>query len=280
VAFFVVERRKMATIATSLPIRLHAPPTSGPLLIATDEPGPVRAERLESGSPFVLTVDHASCAVPRSLAALGLPDAELRRHIGWDLGIADVAMRLSAMLDAALFMQSWSRLVIDCNRPLHAADSIATVSDGTVIPGNAAITAEEAGRRRDAIFVPYHAAIAALLDARQARGQPSVLIALHSFTPVWQGRARPWCAGVLFGRDARLATRLGAALAAESGLVIGSNQPYDVSDATDYAIPVHGEQRGLLHVELEIRQDQIADAASQQRWAALLARLLPPLLDA
>lgn len=237
------------------------------------------ARRLDAASPFVLTGDHAGCAVPRSLHALGLSEADLRRHIGWDIGVAEVADLLSAHLDAALLMQRYSRLVVDCNRPLHATDSIAVISDGTVIPGNVAITEDDAEHRRNAIFKPYHAAIAALLDARRARGQSSVLIALHSYTPVWQGTARPWHVGLLYGRDARLAIRLGAALAREAGLLIGYNQPYDVNDDTDYAIPVHGERRGLLHVELEIRQDLIADRAGQQHWAALLARLLPPLLD-
>lgn len=222
--------------------------------------------------------DHAGCAVPRSLRALGLAEADLQRHIGWDLGIAGVAQALSARLDATLVMQPYSRLVIDCNRPLQAPDSIAAVSDGTAIPGNRALSPEEVQQRREAIFLPYHAAIARLLDDRQARGQPSVLIALHSFTPVWNGQPRPWHAGVLYGRDARLGRALLQALGLEPDLVIGDNQPYDLSDATDHTIPVHGERRGLLHVELEIRQDLIADPQGQQQWAALLARLLPPLL--
>lgn len=237
------------------------------------------SHRLDGASPFQLIADHAGRAVPRSLGALGLPDAELQRHIGWDLGIAEVAPRLSARLDAALLMQRYSRLVIDCNRPPHSPESIVKLSDGTVIPGNADIGSDAAEQRRLAIFEPYHAAIRAQLDARQQRGERSVLIALHSYTPVWQGRARPWHVGLLYGRDARLARALGARLEREPALVVGYNQPYDVSDDSDYAIPVHGERRGLLHVELEIRQDLIADPAGQQRWAELLARLLPPSLD-
>jgi len=216
--------------------------------------------------------------VPRSLASLGLPDAELRRHIGWDIGAAEVSKLLSAQLDATLVMQGYSRLVIDCNRPPRVADSIAQHSDGTVIPGNASVNIADAEQRRHAIFEPYHAAISAQLDGRETRGQRSVLIAVHSFTPVWQGRARPWHVGVLYHRDARLARALGAALEREPGTVVGYNQPYDVSDESDYSIPVHGEQRSLLHVELEIRQDLIANEAGQRYWAALLARLLPSLL--
>lgn len=215
--------------------------------------------------------------MPRSLAGLGLPDAELHRHIGWDIGAAEVSRLLSAQLDATLVMQGYSRLVIDCNRPPQAADSIAQCSDGTVIPGNASVNFADVEQRRLAIFEPYHAAITAQLDARAARGQLSVLIAVHSFTPIWQGRARPWQVGVLYHRDARLALALGASLEGEPGTVVGYNEPYDLNDESDYSIPVHGEQRGLLHVELEIRQDLIADPVGQQYWAALLARLLPPL---
>ncbi|WP_366523740.1 N-formylglutamate amidohydrolase [Nevskia ramosa] len=253
------------------------PVTSQPL-IAADEPGPVDIIRADGSSPLFLICDHASCAVPRSLSALGLPDAERRRHIGWDIGAAEVSKLLSAKLDATLVMQNYSRLVIDCNRPPRVADSIAQRSDGTVIPGNVSVNFADAEQRRRAIFEPYHAAITAQLDAREARGQRSVLIAVHSFTPVWQGKARPWHVGMLYHRDARLALALGAALEREPGTVVGYNEPYDVSDESDYSIPVHGEQRGLLHVELEIRQDLIANEAGQQYWAALLARLLPSLL--
>ncbi len=112
------------------------------------------------------------------------------------------------------------------------------------------------------------------LDARLHRQQPTLLVALHSFTPVFDGTARPWHAGVLYGRDARLGRVLLELLRAEDSLSIGDNQPYDVSDETDYAIPVHGERRGIPHVELEIRQDRIADDAGQAAWAARLARLL------
>src|SRR5690606_26958293 len=83
--------------------------------------------------------------------------------------------------------------------------------------------------------------------------------------------------GVLYQRDARLAHALRDLLQAEGDLVVGDNQPYAVSDTTDYAIPVHGEARGLPHVELEIRQDLIADADGQAAWARRLARLLRAL---
>jgi predicted N-formylglutamate amidohydrolase len=117
--------------------------------------------------------------------------------------------------------------------------------------------------------------VAAALDQRATEGRASVLVALHSFTPVFKGIARPWHVAVLFNRDPRLAHPLAELLRAEGNLVVGENEPYVVSDLTDYTVPVHGERRGLPHVEIEIRQDQIAEPAGQTAWAERLARLLP-----
>ena len=246
-------------------------------LLSPGDPAPVVELRPGGASPFLLIADHAGQAVPARLGDLGLPRSELDRHIGWDIGIAGTTERLSALLDAHAIAQAYSRLVIDCNRPLHAASSIAAASDGTGIPGNAGLDAAGRRQRADAIFAPYHAHIAAALDARARLGRPTILIAMHSFTPAMNGSARPWHAGVLYQRDARFAHALLDALRAEGDLVVGDNEPFSVSDATDYAIPVHAEARGLPHVELEIRQDLIADADGQQAWAERLARLFTML---
>lgn len=244
-------------------------------LLGGDDPSPVSVHRENGDSRIVLIADHAGQRVPAALGTLGLPQRELDRHIGWDIGIDGVTRRLADLLDAVAILQRYSRLVIDCNRPPGATGSIALVSDGTEIPGNAGLSTDDVAARTQEIFVPYHERIAQELDARAA---PPMLIAMHSFTPVFGGHARPWHAGVLYQRDTRLAHRLLAALRSEPGLVVGDNEPYAVSDATDYAIPVHGERRGLLHVELEIRQDLIADERGQAEWAVRLARLLPPIL--
>jgi predicted N-formylglutamate amidohydrolase len=187
-----------------------------------------------------------------------------------------VSRQVSEALDATLIRQAYSRLVIDCNRPLDAASSIPTISEATEIPGNLRLNAAERQARIDEIFAPYHASIAAALDARP--GRPTLLIAMHSFTPVYLGENRPWHVGTLYGRDRRLALILYDLLRRERGLVVGDNQPYKASDATDYAIPIHGERRALPHVGIEIRQDLIANAEGQQAWAERFARLLRPLL--
>jgi predicted N-formylglutamate amidohydrolase len=244
-------------------------------LLDRDEPGPVTLENEAGGSVFFLTCDHGGRAFPRRLGTLGLPEAETWRHIAWDIGIGTVGRQLSRMLDAAVVLQTYSRLVIDCNRDPEVPSSIPEISETTEIPGNRGLDAADRAARVEAIFRPYHEEIAAALDRRAAGGRATALISLHSFTPVFKGVPRPWHVAVLYNRDARLAHRLFELLSDEEGLVVGDNEPYRVTDVTDYTVPVHGERRGLPHVEIEIRQDLITEPAGQRGWAERLARLLP-----
>jgi predicted N-formylglutamate amidohydrolase len=248
---------------------------SGPTKLLQDgDPPPVRVLRENGRSDLFLTADHAGRVIPRRLGRLGLPADELIRHIGWDIGIASVTEHLSTALDATAVLQTYSRLVIDCNRDPTVASSIPEVSEITVVPGNRDLTAVERAARQAEIFAPYHARIGGLLDARQAAAQRTIYIAMHSFTPVFKGEARAMQVGVLYNRDARLANIMLDLLRAEGDLVVGDNAPYAVSDITDYGVPVHAERRGLPHVEIEIRQDLIANEAGQAAWAERLMRLL------
>ena len=247
-------------------------------LLGPGDPAPALLSRADGTSPFVIVCDHAGNAVPAALRDLGLPPAELSRHIGWDIGAAGVSEALGAALGATTIMQRYSRLVIDCNRPPGHATSIPAMSDHTVIPGNAGLALEDRAAREVAIFRPYQALIGRVLNERAQRGQPSVLIAVHSFTPVFQGAVRPMHAGMLFDREPWLGLALGELLRREPGLVVANNEPYALDQETDYTIPVHGEQRELVCLEIEIRQDLITSPAGQQEWAARLARLLPPAL--
>jgi predicted N-formylglutamate amidohydrolase len=256
-------------------------------LLGAGDPDPVRVLRPTGASEFLLTADHAGRAIPRRLGDLGLPRRELARHIAWDIGIAGVTEKLAQALDATAVLQEYSRLVIDCNRAPGWASSIPALSELTPIPGNENIPPAEREARRREIFQPYHERIAELLDLRGPRerrtGRRIVLIAMHSFTPVFKGEPRTIEIGILYNRDARLANILLDLLRAERkpdgappyGLVVGDNAPYAITDASDYTVPVHGEGRGLPHVEIEIRQDLIGDEAGQAAWAARLARLLP-----
>jgi predicted N-formylglutamate amidohydrolase len=252
-----------------------AMPAETVALLASDEPQAVVEYRTTGASPFLLVCDHAGRRIPRKLQNLGLPHSELARHIAWDIGIAGVGRALADRLDAALIMQPYSRLVIDCNRPLGSPTSIAKLSEATAVPGNEAVTADDAAQRAREIFAPYHSMIARHLDARKNARRPTIMISLHSFTPVYVGALRPWHAGVLYNRYDPLAAALLALMRSSGEETFGDNEPYSVTDDTDYTIPVHGEQRGLPHVAIEIRQDLIAEEAGQSEWAERLADLLP-----
>lgn len=239
-------------------------------LLGPRDPAPFSVHRPEGASPFLLTCDHAGRAIPAALGDLGVPAPEWERHIAWDIGAAGMARAMSEALDAWLICQTYSRLVIDCNRPLDAPGSIAAVSERTEVPGNRDLSDEAIAARRAEIFMPYHQRTVQELDRRAAAARPTILVTVHSFTPVFMGDARAWELGVLYQRDARLARPLLDAMRADDWCV-GDNQPYAASDATDYAIPVYGERRGLPHVELEVRQDLIGDADGQRAWGERIA---------
>jgi len=243
-------------------------------LLAADEPPSFIELGRDGRSNFVIVVDHASRRIPRALGDLGLPPDQLERHIAWDIGALGVARRMAEALHAPLIAQNYSRLVIDCNRDPAVATSIPTIGEHIEIPGNIGLSAEAIAARRAEIFEPYHRQIRALLDERAAAGQPTILISQHSMTNVFKGVRREMHAAVLYNRDRRFAGLVLDSLRGESGLVIGDNEPYFVSDETDYTVPRHGEARGLPHVEIEIRQDLITDDAGQDDWARRICRAL------
>jgi predicted N-formylglutamate amidohydrolase len=246
-----------------------------PPLLAPDEPAAFEVIEDQRRSPFLITCDHAGKRLPRALGSLGLPESELSRHIAWDLGAAQVARALARELGAFAILQTYSRLVIDCNRPLDVSSSIPVISEHTVIPGNHDLSPEQKAERARAIFQPYHDCIVSEFERRARVAQPSVLIAMHSFTPTFKGVSRQWHAGMLYNRDVRLGRALGELLRRDPELVVGDNEPYSVDDLSDYGVVVYGEGRGIPHVEIEIRQDLLADEAGQQAWAKRLSRLLP-----
>lgn len=243
-------------------------------LLKEGDPEPYRVVSGDPSSDYVVICDHAGNRIPRLLGNLGLAQRELERHIAWDIGVSEVAEGLGHELGAWVILQPYSRLVIDCNRPLTSPESVVQESDGTVIPGNVAIGPEQAQLRAQCIFEPYHARIRRELDERSARGRTSALIFLHTFTPLLAGSARKWHAGVLYHRDKRLAAPLLRGLRSEPDLIIGDNEPYAASESTDYGLVEHAERRGLPCVELELRQDLLSSAESRAAWSCRLARLL------
>jgi len=248
--------------------------TGGYRLLAADEPPPFLEVGRQGRSNFVIVVDHASRRIPRRLKDLGLPESELQRHIAWDIGALGVARQVAAALDAPLLAQNYSRLVIDCNRDPKVPSSIPRLSEASQIPGNVDLSEAEITARRVEIFEPYHRQVRALLDERAAAGRPTILVAQHSMTNIYHGVKREMHAAILYNRDRRFAGLMLDMLRREAGLVVADNEPYFVSDDTDYTIPKHGEARGLPHVEIEIRQDLVSDEAGQAEWARRITQAL------
>jgi hypothetical protein len=221
----------------------------------------VKAARFETGGTFRSDVVLAG---PRTMLRVAGPGSWRITEKDWGVILEDAERALTFPLQTRPALE-------DPNVP----SSIPEISETTEIPGNLGLSETARAAWTNAVFRPYHDTIAAALDRRAAAGRASVLVALHSFTPIFKGVARPWHAAVLYNRDARLARCLFELLSAEDGLIVGDNEPYGVSDLTDYTVPVHAERRGLPYVEIEIRQDQITEAAGQRDWAERLARLLP-----
>lgn len=232
----------------------------------------VRTANESGASPFVLVCDHASRHVPAPYGDLGLTEAELSSHIAWDPGALAVSKQLSEMLDAPLVYSTVSRLVIDCNRRLDAHNLIWTLSEATRIAANEGLGEVERQRRIDDYYKPYHKAVADLLDRRQSAGHETILVCVHSFTPVYKGVARPWPVGLIHGRDPVFTRRLFDQLESQDAeMQVGWNEPYSSSDGVTFTLEHHGDARGLDSVMVEIRNDGIGDPAGVARWARRLA---------
>ena len=267
----------MAVPESRSPLASAAPRGAGALLGPGDPP-PFEVYRPGATSRTLLVCDHASRAIPRSLAGLGLSEAASRRHIAWDIGAAALARALADHLDAPLVLAGYSRLVIDCNRRLEDPSCFLTVSDGDAVPGNVGLTPAAIRARASACYEPYHKEIGQRLREVRRRGAVPALIAVHSFTPSMGGQARPWHVGVLWDKDGRIPLPLLERLRAEPGLVVGDNEPYSGRHPADYTIDRHAESGGLPHVCLEVRQDELATAAGVARYAGLLGRALGQIL--
>ncbi|MDA0228604.1 MAG: N-formylglutamate amidohydrolase [Proteobacteria bacterium] len=255
-------------------------PPFDPARLNANDPPPFTRFNPVGGSRFLLTCDHASRAVPGHMNGLGLTEGDLSRHIAWDIGAAAVTRHLAERLDATAFLAGYSRLVIDCNRPLTSPTSIPPVSDGSEIPANQGVSAVEAAARADALFWPYHRQVAGALDRLIAGGKIPLFVAVHSFTPQMSGgEARPWQIGLLWEHDGRLVAPLQAAFSAlVPGICIGDNEPYAIVGPSDYSIPEYGQKLGLPHIEIEIRQDLIDTAEGAALWAGQVAEALETAL--
>ena len=226
---------------------------------------------------WVVTCDHASNRVPADIGGgcLGIAAEDMQRHIAFDPGAAGLALALGAALDSPVICSDFSRLVIDPNRGEDDPTLVMRLYDGTVIPANRHADAAEVSRRMQALYRPYHAALARLA----ARRDDTVILAIHSFTPCLRGRApRPWQVAVLYSHvDPRLSQALIARLQQEADLCIGDNQPYSGHLPGD-SVDRHALRHGRHNTLIELRNDLIADAPAQQAWADRLAPILAEVL--
>ena len=228
-------------------------------------------------SGVLVLCDHASNAIPAEFGNLGLPEAELERHIAHDIGAAEVARTLSVALGAPAILSRFSRLLIDPNRGRDDPTLVMRVADGAVVPGNAVIDDAGIESRLERFYLPYDRAVTAAIEASLAAGIVPAVISIHSFTPMMKGKARPWHCGLLWDSDERIAKPLIAALSAKGDLVVGANEPYDGALEGDTLDRLTGA-RGLANVLVEIRQDLIAAKPEAERWGERLAAALRPIL--
>lgn len=241
--------------------------------------GPVfTVSRADGVSDIVLVCEHAANTMPLALGTLGLEAHALESHIAWDIGAAGVAVRLSEMLDAALVMQRFSRLAYDCNRPPEAADAYPEKSEVFAVPGNCGLSAEAKTRRAQALYHPFHDAVADLMDSRHEAGRAITLVTVHSFTPVYLGALRDGALGILHDDDPRLADAMLEAASAAGLEGVRRNYPYGPQDGVTHTLKKHGLTRQIANVMLEIRNDLISDAAGQAEWAKQIAGLLQTAL--
>jgi predicted N-formylglutamate amidohydrolase len=254
--------------------------------VSADSP-PASADPMDS-APFerlagnragglLLLCDHASNRVPPPYGDLGLPASAFTRHIAYDIGCETLTRRLAALSGAPALLTRFSRLVIDPNRGEDDPTLVMRLSDGAIIPGNAGVDAAERTRRIERFHRPYHAAIAAELDAMLGTGVVPAIVSVHSFTPAWKGSARAWHVGVLWDADPRINRDLIASLGTDADITVGDNQPYDGALRGDTLFR-HGTARGLAHTLIEVRQDLVGSDHQASLWADRLWRHLQPIL--
>ncbi len=240
---------------------------------------PVLTFNAEGRSPFVLACDHASNRFPERFGDLGLTPLQRLMHIAWDPGALAVALLLSELLDAPLVASTVSRLIIDCNRRYDAPDLIPKVSERTEITGNRKVGDNDRAERIVAYHAPFHDTLQALLDGRQARGVETLLVTVHSFTPVYKDVPRPWPIGLIHATDQRFTAALRDALVVDApGLNVGWNEPYSALNGVTYTLEHHGDERGLEATMIEIRHDKILEPDGVALWAGRLARCLTATL--
>lgn len=240
-------------------------------------------EALNTGaqSNVLVLCDHASNHVPEAVngGSLGLSEADMNRHIAYDLGARATALLVAEALQAPMLASRFSRLVIDPNRGEDDPTLLMKIYDHTIIEGNRHADAAEKQRRIEAYHRPYHAAIDGALAQVTSRGETPVIISIHSYTPQLKGRPkRPWHIGVLWDEDARIPVPLMEKLRQNPEIMVGDNEPYS-GDLRGDTIYFHATKNHYPHVLVELRNDLITTPEGQAKWAAILAKPLAEIIQ-
>lgn len=233
------------------------------------------------GDPSLIFVcDHASNAIPAPYGTLGLSKDLLETHIAYDIGAADVTRAMASAFDAPAILGTASRLLIDLNRGADDPTLVMKLSDGAIIAGNAKVDRAEIDARIAKFYRPYHGAVEAGIARARARAITPAIISIHSFTPEWKQKKRPWEIGILYSRrDTRLSDAVLAELRKDASLTVGANQPY-TGELEGDCMEQHALAHGFAHVLIEIRQDLIATPETARAWAARLVPVLQTALAA
>ncbi len=239
---------------------------------SADEGETVAVENAEGKSAILLVCEHASNKLPLRYGNLGLGSDALSSHIAWDPGALAIARLLSRKLDAALIFQRFSRLIYDCNRPPESASAMPASSEIYDIPGNENLSDAERFARTAALYIPFHEAVSGLIERRKITGKGTVLVTIHSFTPVYHGRVRDVQIGILHDADSRLADAM--LKDAKPNFRVERNEPYGPEDGVTHTLRLHALPNGLLNVMIEVRNDLITDEEGQQAAAEYLGELL------
>ena len=248
-------------------------PDAAPQLLSADEPGPFQVMNPLAELPILLICDHASCRFPKSLGDMGLDPFARRCHLAVDIGAGPLTEKLAASLGVTAVLAQYSRLVVDCNRQLMDPGAFLQFGDGILVPGNRNIRQKEKDLRASVLYGPYHEAVDNQVQRLRSIGPPPAFIAVHSFTPVMNGEARPWEMGVLWDTDTRLRDIFLEDFTA-AGYLVGDNEPYSGKAPQDYTIDHHAEEIGLPHIGIEIRQDLIDDGKGVDEIAAVMHKII------
>ncbi len=243
-------------------------------LISPNDGEAFASMNVDGSSPVLLVCEHACAEIPRKLGSLGLSEDALKSHIAWDIGALAVARQLAAKLDAALAYQRFSRLVYDCNRPPEASSAIPVKSEVFEIPGNKNLDDKLRRERVDEIYRPFQVGLTSLIRERAEMGRPTIVVTVHSYTPVYFGKTREVEVGILHDSDSRFADRILLAAEAAGTYKTLRNQPYGPEDGVTHTLVEHAQSAGLLNVMIEMRNDLVAQSDGQEAMSDFLAAVI------